>query len=139
MRENNRKESIKMDKASVKNLIYKHRIDIIVIASLLVLSLLVLLVVNLTRRDGAYVEVSIDGRVVAGYPLEKDGVYTLNGGTNILTVKDGKAYMSYSSCPDHVCENTGKVRYVGETIVCLPNKLSVTVKGESDNEVDLVS
>ena len=129
-----------MNKETVKNALIKHRIDIIVIASLLLLSLVVMLTVNLTRKPGAFVEITVDGEVVATYPLDTDGEYTLNGGTNKLTVKDGAAYMSYSSCPDHVCENTGKVRHVGQTIVCLPNKLTVTVKGErTDDSVDLVS
>lgn len=129
-----------MNKETVKNALIKHRIDIIVIASLLLLSLVVMLTVNLTRKPGAFVEITVDGEVVATYPLDTDGEYTLNGGTNKLTVKDGAAYMSYSSCPDHVCENTGKVRHVGQTIVCLPNKLTVTVKGvRTDDSVDLVS
>ncbi len=128
-----------MTKESLKSLIIKHKIDIIVVASLLLLSIIILLTVNLTRRPGAFVEITIDGGVVAKYPLDVDGEYELNGGTNRLTVKDGVAYMTYSSCPDHTCENTGKVRHVGQTIVCLPNKLTVTVKGESDDGVDFVS
>lgn len=118
----------------------KHKIDIIVVASLLLLSVIILLTVNLTRKPGAFVEITVDGEVVAEYPLDRDGVYELNGGTNTLTVKGGEAYMTYSSCPDHTCENTGRVRHVGQTIVCLPNKLTVTVKGEmTDDSVDLVS
>jgi hypothetical protein len=123
----------------VKNIISKYRIDIIVIASLLLLSLIVLLTVNLFKRDGAYLRVEINGEIAAEYPLYTDGVYELNGGTNTLTVKDGAAYMSYSSCPDHTCERTGKVKHVGESIICLPNKLSITVIGESSDSVDLVS
>ena len=129
-----------MTKESLKSVLIKHKIDIIVVASLLLLSLAVMLTVNLTRKPGAFVEITVDGEVVATYPLDTDGEYTLNGGTNKLTIKDGAAYMSYSSCPDHVCENTGKVRHVGQTIVCLPNKLTVTVKGErTDDSVDFVS
>lgn len=128
-----------MTKEQVKEFIIKHRIDIIVVASLLLLSLLVLLVVNLTRVEGAVAEVTVDGKIVGEYPLAINGVYELNGGTNVLTVKDGVAYMTYSNCPDHTCENTGKVRYVGETITCLPNLLTITVRGDSDDGVDFVS
>ena len=128
-----------MNKESIKSSIIKHKLDIIVVASLLLLSLSVLLIVNLTKKEGAYVEVTVDGAVIGEYPLDLDGVYELNGGTNTLTVKGGTALMTYSSCPDHTCENKGKVRYVGETIVCLPNLLTVTIKGESDDSVDLVS
>ena len=128
-----------MTKEAIITALKKHRIDVIVVASLLLLSLIALLVVNLTRKEGAVAEVTVDGRVVAEYPLGLDKVYTLNGGTNVLTIKDGVAYMTYSECPDHTCENTGKIKYVGEQIVCLPNKLSVKIVGESDDSVDFVS
>ena len=128
-----------MTKESIKSFITKRRIDIIVIASLLLLSLIVLLIINLTKKEGALVRVEISGEVVGEYPLDVDSVYTLNGGTNTLTIKDGVAYMSYSECPDHTCEGTGKIKFVGETIVCLPNKVSVTIIGDSDDGVDIVS
>ena len=83
--------------------------------------------------------VEVDGEVVGEYPLYQNGVYPLNGGTNVLVIENGVAYLSYSNCPDHTCERTGKIRFVGQTIVCLPNKLSVTVKGEAEGGVDLVS
>ena len=129
-----------MTKDALKENIKKHRIDIIIIASLLLLSVLVLLISQLTRSEGASVTVTVDGVTVGEYPLSRNAEYTINGGTNILTVKDGVAFMSYSSCPDHVCENTGKAKYVGEQIVCLPNKVTVTISGEiTDDAVDFVS
>lgn len=120
--------------------IKKYRTDVVVIVSLLLLSAIVLLVVFLTRQEGARVTVTVDGVTVGEYPLGVDGVYELRNGANVLTVEDGRAYMSYSSCPDHLCENTGRIKYVGETIVCLPNKVTITVIGEDDGSgVDFVS
>ncbi len=117
----------------------KYRLDIIVIAALLLISLLILLVVDFTKKDGAYAQVILDGNLVGEYSLAVDGSYVLNDGTNILTVEKGVAYMSYSSCPDHICENTGKVKFVGQTIVCLPNLITITIVGESEDSVDFVS
>ena len=116
-----------------------YRLDIIVIASILLASLSLLLILNLTKKEGALAVVEIDGQVVAEYPLYKEGVFSLNGGTNVLVVEDGTAYLNYSSCPDHTCENIGKIRYVGETIVCLPNKVTITIIGDAEDGVDLVS
>ena len=95
-----------MNKQSLKSIIIKHRTDIIVIASLLVLSISFLLISTLTRKDGATAVITVGGVTVGEYPLDRNGEYTINNGTNILTVKDGVAYMSYSNCPDHICENT---------------------------------
>ena len=120
--------------------IKKYRWDIIVIATLLLVTLLVVLLTVLTKEDGNYVVVEIDGAIDGKYSLSQDGVYSLNNGTNILVIENGTAYLSYSSCPDHTCERTGRIRYVGQTIVCLPNRLSVTVKGEQpENGVDFIS
>lgn len=128
-----------MTKDKIISFTKKYRNDIILIAALLVISLVVLLVVNLTKDEGAYAEVAINGDVVGKYSLDVDGVYSLNGGTNTLTIENGVAYMSYSNCPDHVCENIGKVKYVGETITCLPNRITITIVGKSDDSIDFIS
>ena len=137
-------KNILQKNGTIKDLIKKHRISIIVIASLLLVSLIILMVTLLTRKVGNTAIVTINGVEVGEYNLSKDGVYSLNGGTNELTVKDGVAYMSASSCPGHDCENWGKVKYVGQSIVCLPNNIVITIVAnenspDADGGVDFVS
>ncbi len=122
----------------MKEYVKAHKWELVMIAAMLLLSLTLILVFSLTRKEGAVAVVEIDGDEVAAYALDTDGEYVLNGGTNILVIEDGCAYLSYAECPDHTCVKTGKIRYVGESIVCLPNRLSVTVRGEGDG-VDFVS
>ena len=117
----------------------KFRADVIVISAILLVSLLALLLTFLLRKPGAYAVVEINGAVAAEYPLSENGVFVLNGGTNTLVIENGEVYLKNSDCPDHTCERTGKVRYVGQTIVCLPNKLTVTVMGDAEGGVDLIS
>ena len=117
----------------------RYKSDIIVISVILAFALLFVLFFEVTKKEGAFVEVTQGGEVIGKYSLLSDGVYTLNGGTNELTIKGGAAYMTYSDCPDHTCENTGKLRHVGQTIICLPNDLTVTVVGVADDYVDFVS
>ena len=116
----------------------KYRYDIIVIAAILIFSLGLMLFLFMTKKEGAVVSVEIDGKTVVEYPLDIDGTFSLNGGTNVLVIESGKAYLNYSDCPDHVCENTGKIGFVGETIVCLPHKMVVEIVGEGEAEADLV-
>ena len=119
--------------------IKKHKADIIVISLILTVSIAILLVINAIQKPGSIAVVEIDGVKAGEYSLSKDAVYELNGGTNVLVIEDGQAYLNYSDCPDHTCEKTGKIRYVGETIICLPNRVSITIKGNTDDAVDLVS
>lgn len=112
--------------------------DIILIASILVVAIALFLVVELTKEEGAGVVVKVDGVEVAEYSLSKNGTYPLNGGTNILVIENGKAYLSDANCPDKLCVHQGKISRTGEVITCLPNKLTVTVFG-AEESVDLIS
>ena len=106
--------------------------DVILIASVLLLSLSVLLIVNLTREPGASARVTVDGRVVADYPLSVDGEYVLNGGSNILVIEGGSAYMKHADCPDGLCVKQRKKSRSGERIVCLPNRVSIEIIGAGE-------
>ena len=55
-----------------------------------------------------------------------------------LVVENGKAYLSDANCPDKLCVHQGKISMTGETITCLPNKLTVTVYGAAES-LDLIS
>ena len=112
--------------------------DIILIASILIVAIAFFLIVELTKEEGAGVTVKVDGVKVAEYSLSKNGTYPLNGGTNILVIEDGRAYLTDANCPDKLCVHQGKISRTGETITCLPNKLTVTVFG-AEESVDLIS
>ena len=112
--------------------------DIILIASILAVAIALFLIVELTKEEGAGVTVKVDGIKVAEYSLSADGTYHLNGGTNILVIENGKAYLSDANCPDKLCVHQGKISMTGETITCLPNKLTVSVFG-AEQSVDLIS
>ena len=115
------------------------RVDVIVISAILLAALLFVVLTTVFRKSGSVVIVEINGEIAGEYSLSKDGVFILNGGTNTLVIENGAAYVKDSDCPDRTCERTGKIRYVGQTVICLPNRLSVTVKGDTDDGVEFVS
>ena len=112
--------------------------DLILIIVILAVILASFVIVELTKEPGAYVVVKVDGVERGRYYLSEDGEYELNGGTNILRIEDGRAYLIDASCPDKLCVNQGEITRTGETITCLPNKLTVTVYG-AEEEVDIVA
>lgn len=112
--------------------------DILLIGAILILALAAALVVRLAKKPGAYVVVRVDGAEVGAYSLSQPQTCTLNGGTNILRIEDGKAWLVEADCPDQICVRQGVIDAVGETITCLPNRLTITVYG-GDGGVDLVS
>lgn len=110
--------------------------DILVIAGILVIALISLLVIKLCKKQGSGVIVRINGSEVAKYSFTEEGTYELNGGTNILVIKNNEAWLKETTCRDKICVNQGKISKEGETITCLPNKLTITVYG-TDNFVDI--
>ena len=112
--------------------------DLGIIFGLLILAGVLFFLYFNKGEEGAGVIVRVDGVETARYSLSESGRYELNGGTNILVIEDGAAYMLQADCPDHICVSQGKIRYTGQCITCLPNKLTVTVYG-TDQGVELVS
>lgn len=115
--------------------------DFIFIGAILAVALILFAIQALTQDYGEYVVVRVDGKEVARYDLNENGEYVLNGGTNILKVENGEAWMLEADCPQisgKKCTAQGKISKEGQTITCSPNKLTVTVYGK-DKDVDLVS
>lgn len=118
----------------------RYKKEIIMTASLLLIAIISLLIITATRDKGSIVEVYVSDELIGEYPLSSDGEYKLLSGDVTLVIKDGRAYVSHSDCPDKVCVKTGEIYRTGERIVCLPNKLTVIIRGErTDSSPDIVS
>jgi hypothetical protein len=116
--------------------------DLILIGIVLAVALIALGILQLLKKDGAYVSVTVHGVEVATYSLEEDGEYVLNGGTNILKIENGEAWMIEADCPtlgSTRCTAQGKISKTTECIYCQPNEVLVTVYGAEMPDVELVS
>lgn len=85
----------------------------------------------LLRRNGGVVIVEQGGTETARYALGQDRAVRIEGpdGYNILVIRGGEAWLSEADCPNRLCVKTGKIRYAGQSIVCLPHKLTVRIAG----------
>ena len=113
--------------------------DILLIGGCLLMAAALFLFSHFGREAGAGVIVRVDGEEVTRYSLYDNGTYPLNGGTNTLVIENGEAWLSHANCPDELCVKQGKIRADGQVITCLPNKLTVTVFGGEQNDIDLIS
>ena len=128
-----------MDKTEKKRL---RRNDAIFIAALLAVVAIAGACLYFFRGEGDTVTVSVDGTVIATYPLNVDRVediHTDGDGHNRLIIRDGKAWVETASCPDGICAAHKPIHREGESIVCLPNKVVITVHtAETTDEPDIV-
>ena len=118
--------------------------DFIIIAVVAVIAgILVFFLYGVNNDSGAYVQLEVNGSVVETLLLDEDAVREIetdNSGRNVLVIKDGKAEMSEANCPDGICTNHSKIYRNGESIICLPHKVVVTVVNENNaDEIDAVA
>ena len=110
--------------------------DVIFIAALLAFAALLGAVLMLTRQAGNAVVVTIDGEYYATFSLSEPLVHEIRTGEdgqqlNVLVIKDGQAFVQHASCPDGICANHRPISYGGQSIVCLPHRVVITVQRQS--------
>ena len=62
-----------------------------------------------------------------------------DGAENVIRVSPGSICMESASCPDHLCVKQKAISKEGESIICLPNKVVVTVKSDMKSDIDSIS
>jgi hypothetical protein len=62
-------------------------------------------------------------------PLDQDSttIITTTLGTNTVVVEGGRVHVEEADCPGGDCVAHDPIAHVGETIICLPNHLVVTI------------
>lgn len=102
---------------------------ILIIIAVLALTAAVLFV--FLRSKSGYCAVYDDGKLLARYPMNKDDeivIRTGDGHYNILVIEDGEAYVSEADCPNQICVNARPVSKTGDSILCLPHKISIILE-----------
>ncbi len=115
--------------------------DVIFIGFMLVFCIAVCIgVYTEGMTKGNIISITVEGREYGKYSLEKDQTIVIGeiDHTNTIEIKDGKAYMKTASCPDQLCVNQNAISYDKQSVICLPNKVVVTVISADESDVDLI-
>lgn len=78
-------------------------------------------------KSAGLAQIDSFGNRIKTVNLHQDQQFTItgeNGGTNVITVREGKIAVTQASCPDHYCMHRGFCSG-GTDIVCLPNRLVI--------------
>ena len=90
---------------------------------------------------GKYVKVYVNNKLEKTFDLNKDNRYLIDTkkGYNLLIIKNGKASVVDSDCPNQICVNKGAISKNDESIICLPHHVVVSIESSEDKEVDAVA
>ena len=104
--------------------------DAALIAGLLLLSAAVFFALP-RGGEGREVCVTLDGEEFATLSLYDDAVVDI-GGRCTLSVKNGEASVTEAVCRDGICLRHRPIKRAGESIVCLPSRVTVKITGGTD-------
>ncbi len=117
--------------------------DIILIIGVIIIALLSILVnkmINSGKSD--MVVIYVDNKLYKEFPINENKSIEINRGKNKNTVyiHNKGVEMSHANCQDKVCVKTGFIKNPGESIVCLPHKVSIEIvsKGKDKKQHDVI-
>lgn len=95
--------------------------------------------------SGKYISVQVNGKEIKKIIFDKKIVgntipIETEYGFNLIEIGDEKVRVIEASCPDQIDVKQGYISRIGETIVCLPNKMVVEIKGlGKDTDIDIMN
>ena len=112
--------------------------DIILILVLFFLAGVSYFLITISSHTGNRVIVTVDKKVVIDEPLSENQELTipLTNGENTIVIKDGQVTMKEADCPDQICVKHKAISLVGESIICLPYRIVVTIEGDGESGYD---
>lgn len=111
--------------------------DIILMIAIILIGCVLILVMKLySQNKEKQVVISVDGNIEKTFSINEDIVYNISSekGENVLVIKDGQVYVEEADCRDGICKKKGKVEDIGESIVCLPHKVIISIEEISDGK-----
>jgi len=112
-----------------------NRFWIIIFGAIILLSVIAVFI--FARKQGDTVKIYQNGQLIhtgnLGMVSEPFNISVeFNGGTNIIAVEQGRIRVISANCFDGTCVRQGWHTGGLTPIVCLPNRLVITVEGKSD-------
>ena len=81
--------------------------------------------------QGQYLEIYEDNKILATYSLNQQISKTINGvkGKTEVQINNGRVRLSSSPCSKKYCIHQGWISKANQTIICIPNKISISIVG----------
>ena len=112
--------------------------DVIIIGIFVIASFLPAAIFSIRANQevgGYYAVITVKGEIydtveLTGHKGRDEIVVETNLGKNIIEIVDNKIGMYEADCADKICYVPEYITKSGETIVCLPHRVVIEVKGE---------
>ena len=124
------------------------KLEKIIVVVILLLSLLAVGIPMLVKSNhqSSSIIIKVDNAVVKKIPMNysnesKKYDFNFNHHIGSIEAKNGRVRMvelSKALCPNGICSKIGWIDKAHQSIVCLPNKITVTIEGGNSDEIDVI-
>lgn len=127
-----------------KDLIKKIKSDILLIGFILITALGIWLFSYFKKNDTSESEVVVifDGNQIGRYSLSENNTITIretDKNYNLILINEGTVKVTDANCPDKLCARQKSISKNGESIICLPHKLVITIDSPEESDIDSVT
>lgn len=114
--------------------------DLFIICIFLLIALVVFLP-TLSEKDKTLTAViTADGEAVTEIRLSNNTEEEIKINDTVIKINGKSVFFAESNCPDKVCIRTGKLDSHGDSSACVPNRISVYIKGEkTEDDIDIMA
>lgn len=115
--------------------------DFILIGMLILIGIGSFFIVSKDNEAGKTVIIKDNGKLYGRYSLNEDRNITIanQDKKNVITIKNNTVIMKEANCKNQLCVNHKAINKSGESIICLPNRIAVEIKGDKGDEYDSIS
>ena len=87
-----------------------------------------------TPAQNALVQIYQNGELLQELPLAQNTELHLEGPyRNTVRIENGTVSVTDSDCPGGDCMHSGAISHTGRSIVCLPNRVEIRIKGRTSD------
>ncbi|MEA2101665.1 MAG: NusG domain II-containing protein [Thermodesulfobacteriota bacterium] len=88
--------------------------------------------VEIYNKDGLYAVKNLDANAFVHVPGPL--------GDSVVVIEASSVYMKSSPCPKKICVHMGVIHKAGSSIICIPNRVCVKIRGTSqDKTMDAIT
>lgn len=114
--------------------------DLLIIGIFLLIALIVFLPTMFGNEKTLMAVITADGETVTEIILTDETEEEIKINDTVIKIKGKSVFFEESNCPDKVCIRTGKLNSQGDSSACVPNRVSVYIKGEkTKDDIDIMA
>lgn len=115
--------------------------DVILLAAVLVAGAVAFAANSAPHEPGAVVKVNFGRETYGTFALSPDREVRIetDAGLNVIQITDGTVRVTEATCAGGDCMKQKPIGGTGQSIVCLPNKVLISIEGAVSGEVDSIT